>query len=123
MPKEGSFRIHHRTARSMTLLVPTRQTLGRTGTPKKFRLPVDTNGDAVVCESTWTLLKQAGLDGQFLVMNEIAKPPAQTLALGAHGQPQPTGELVGEALRQIAPQATNVTFTRPDTIPQNVRIR
>ena len=49
--------------------------------PKVYDIPIDDGGNCIVSETVWMRIQEAGYGHEFLIMNEVAQPPSQTLEL------------------------------------------
>jgi len=102
-------RIHHPTATNCTLLVShpgeiksflRNKNKGRL--PKDYHIRLDNDGNCIVSETVWLRLKEAGAN--FIILNEVADPPAQLVGMNDSSVYTPAMKReINEALVDIAP--------------------
>ena len=111
-------RIHHPTMSSCTLLIPHPGDPSTGRSPKDYHLRLDGDGNCIVSETVWLRLVEARTSGlsphDFLVLNEVPDPPAQTLG-DVPGDIRRTYRQVRDALAEVTPPGVKASL-------RNVRI-
>lgn len=111
-------RIHHATERNCVLLVPHPgeikgliRTRNRGRKPKDYRIELDNEGNAIVSDTVWRRLQEAGAN--FIVLNEVPNPPSQIVGFvdGEVATPAVKKE-INRAIRDIAPAGVTTYVTR-----------
>lgn len=78
-------RIHHHSERNRVLRIENYGRLIRQSDglmrPKLYHVALDDLGNAIVSETVWERIQQAGFGNEFLIMNEVARPPGQTVEI------------------------------------------
>lgn len=112
-------RIHHATLRNAVILIrhpgeikKTFKTYNKGRKPKDYRIQLDNEGNCIVSEVVWKRLQEAGAK-DFIILNEVADPPRQTLSFkeGTFEEPA-TYRMIGEALKEIAPPGVKAYVRR-----------
>lgn len=111
-------RIHHPTERNCVLLVPHPgeikgliRTRNKGRKAKDYRITLDSDGNAIVSETVWNRLQEAGAN--FLVLNEVTEPPALIVGL-QEGTVETLAvkKEINKAIQDIAPPGVTTYIAR-----------
>jgi hypothetical protein len=110
-------RIHHPTERNCTLLVhhpgeikSFMKTRNKGRGPKDYHIRLDNDGNCIVSTVVWERLQEAGAN--FIVLNEVADPPAQILGMNDSSVEIPAVKReINKAIVDISPPGMRVYVT------------
>lgn len=116
----AGLRIHHSTHRNCLILVSHPgelkskfgRTLNKGRKPKDYRIHLDNEGNAIVSEVVWKRLQEAGATN-FIILNEVLDPPAQTLDMNPGSYEIPaTYKQIKDVVHELAPPGVKTFIMR-----------